>query len=89
MPDERSPLLQNGRNSDYLAGREQTDSAATSDAEQQTATVVAPHNSVITLVIFPFFLFRFILNETNKKVVPMAIGIFLSAMDQTIIVACV
>ena len=58
MADERSPLLQNGRDHDgeidYSAvnAPEQIDSVAihgSSDAEQQQ-TAVAPQNSVVTLV---------------------------------------
>jgi hypothetical protein len=58
MADERSPLLQNGREHDgeidYSAVNEpeQVDSVeihGSTDAEQQQ-TVVAPQNSVITLV---------------------------------------
>lgn len=61
MADERSPLLQNGRDrggpTDYLAAvneSESVDPAATSDingstdAEQQT--IVAPQNSLVALV---------------------------------------
>jgi hypothetical protein len=62
MADERSPLLQNGReNDDYSTVNEpeQTDSVAiheSTDAEQQLEqTVVAPQNSVITLVRFGNF----------------------------------
>ena len=62
MTDERSPLLQNGReNDDYSAANEpeQADSVTiheSTDAEQQLEqTAVAPQNSVITLVRFSNF----------------------------------
>lgn len=62
MADERSPLLQNGQEHDNEIGYsavnepEQADSVAihgSTDAEQQT--VVAPQNSVLTLVRFGNF----------------------------------
>jgi hypothetical protein len=62
MTDERSPLLQNRReNDDYSAVNEpeQVNSVAiheSTDAEQQLEqTVVAPQNSVVTLVRFSNF----------------------------------
>ena len=96
MPDERSPLLQNGREHDgeinYSAVNEaeQADSVAihrSTDAEQQQP-VVASHKSVIILVRFCNFR-DFHSNTAFGQVIPMAIGTFLSAMDQTITVACV
>ena len=63
MADERSPLLQNGRENDGEIGYtavndpEQADSVAihgSTDAEQQQ-TVVAAQSSVITLVRFGNF----------------------------------
>ena len=98
MADERSPLLQNRRvddcEIDYSAVNEvdHADSVAnqgSTDAEQQQ-TEVAPQNSVITLVrLDDFHDYLFVLTLLLTKVIPMAIGIFLSATDQTIIVACV
>ena len=75
MADERSPLLQNGReHDDYSAvnGPEQADSVAiqgSTDAEQQQ-TVEAPQYSIITLVrivrLFSyFFILTFDEGDTN------------------------
>ena len=101
MADERSPLLQNGQvhdnEIDYSAVNEpeQVDSVAIhgstdSDAEQQQ-TVIAPQNSIVALVRFGCLRDYVFYSNTafGQQVIPMAIGIFLSAMDQTIIVACV
>ena len=58
MPDERSTLLQNGREHDgeinYSAVNEPDPSHRSIDDEQQQ-TVVAPENSVTTLVRFGNF----------------------------------
>jgi hypothetical protein len=91
MADERSPLLQSRRVDDYSAVNEPelSDSVGSTDDEQQQTMVV--QNSVRTLVRSGnFYPYLFYSNTVIWiKVIPMAIGIFLSAMDQTIIVACV
>jgi uncharacterized membrane protein len=89
MADERSPLLEHGSEIDYSAVNEpeQADSDSVADAEEQQ-TVVAPQNSVIALVRLGNFRIFILTLLLWTKVIPMAIGIFLCAMDQTIIVAC-
>lgn len=83
MPDERSPLLPNGPQNEYTAPEPPGDSAIEQQAQDP------PQKSHLVFVGAKFLnLFLGLTFLLLRQVIPMAVGIFLTAMDQTIIVSC-
>jgi len=85
MPDERSPLLTNGSQNEYTSPTLEPpgDSAIEQQAQDppQKSHLVFVGAKFLNLFLFQTFLLLL-------QVIPMAVGIFLTAMDQTIIVSC-
>jgi len=83
MPDERSPLLSNRPQNEYTASEPPSDLAIEQQAQDP------PQKSLLVFVGAKFLnLFLRLTLLLLRQVIPMAIGIFLAAMDQTIIVSC-
>jgi hypothetical protein len=83
MPDERSPLLQNRPQNEYTTPEPLGDSAIEQQAQDppRKSHLVFVGCQILKSSIGLIFLLL-------RQVIPMAIGIFLTAMDQTIIVSC-
>ena len=83
MPDERSPLLPNEPQNGYTTPEPPDDSAIEQQAQDppQKSHLVFVGAKFLNLFLCRTFLLL-------RQIIPMAIGIFLTAMDQTIIVSC-
>lgn len=90
MSDENAPLIPNDTGTSshgtFTAGNPAVPPVEQSPAEDSTAAT--PQRSLLAIVrVFPL-LTASTTNSIVVKVIPMALGIFLVAMDSTIVVAC-